>query len=1016
MNRSRALGAVGVLMLGQACGGAPPPDPIIKPPPLVITAAPPPAPVRAKWVFSDHSRSLAGKMDLGKDAGMLYVGEHGRRELVKGDADPVDAPTLALDDLVGVLKDDKGQYAFVADDGDVYVGKDPMGTLDTTRPGPLADIKGARLRSTTTGKAAIMGIASNDSRVLRTTDFGATWKPVDYAGGTKPYGKPISVALDSKGNGILIHVPQRVFVTHDDGATWAPIASPGIGARRVWRDGADRIFLEGFNWQRAKLDANALVVTSDEPEAIYKPAPKKTPDDAKSPTASDDEETDTVSVLAGDHLVQLANVYRHGKNREVHIRSSKLGEKSDKVITNTDLMSKDGLSHHVAGWNGTLLYLRSDDDSDENAPTSTVFLSNDYGATWTKDITIEGSDPQSDGVDVLVGPKGWAFIGALCANGESYGGGDDDEGGGGGAQNCGTRKIRPASATAFEDMAFTEDFVPASFYFDEAHDKVYALGNVPSSNEQRLYESAMSQNKFVRNKMDLAGNEVKAISVDSKGVLRAFTYDYKDGWTVVRRDADGKDLPKEYLPLDNGDLTFAGAHGLLLAGHNRGWETADGGATWIRVATNGSRSADCTDAGCRSGDAVRIGWDLPAAAKEENISATATPAPKPKDAPTPPATTPSPPAADLACKTSGAPSNLWATPSFDLSDNRADVRWAQIKHEDDQKVSLVVGGKTSIREVPLLAALPKRPPPAKGAKPDTMEYRSGDRTLTDGVVAARYSFQSKSSTGTFNPVDVDLTWFSFSTGKVGHHLLAKQKPFRVSSYGLTGDAQIVTGGLLYQALDQEPASFIHDDGKVEPLPLPPRASVRNALHVGTRWILGDAESGTTQIAWSDDNGKTWTTRAWTLDESGSSIGLMVLGGKPTVSLSRGGSPLALFGIDTTVPPEPPAPVVMDVNGSINNVCDASPGPLRLNMYIQYNQRAFKAHIDNGKKPASNLASSSRITHGLATGKACTASYMLYSNDETAFVYPDGANWAGWRFRRNDDPKKSSMLAEPISCK
>jgi len=75
------LGAVGVLVLGPACGG-PAVDPVVRPPTLVITAAP----TRAKWAFSDQSESMNAKLDLGKDTGVLYVGDNGRRSLIKGRA------------------------------------------------------------------------------------------------------------------------------------------------------------------------------------------------------------------------------------------------------------------------------------------------------------------------------------------------------------------------------------------------------------------------------------------------------------------------------------------------------------------------------------------------------------------------------------------------------------------------------------------------------------------------------------------------------------------------------------------------------------------------------------------------------------------------------------------------------------------------------------------------------------------------------------------------------------------
>src|SRR5205807_63105 len=142
-----------------------------------------------------------------------------------------------------------GDYAFVADDGDVYVSHDPLGTLDVARNGPLGDgepDKPTRFASITTGRAAIVGVAP-DGRVFRSADTGKSWAQVDWAGSSRPFGKPNAVAMDSKGNGVLLVLPQRLYVTNNDGASWTQLASPGIGARTVRRDGADRVFLEGYS-------------------------------------------------------------------------------------------------------------------------------------------------------------------------------------------------------------------------------------------------------------------------------------------------------------------------------------------------------------------------------------------------------------------------------------------------------------------------------------------------------------------------------------------------------------------------------------------------------------------------------------------------------------------------------------------------------------------------------------------------------------------------------------------------
>src|SRR5581483_2798706 len=222
------------------------------------------------------------------------------------------------------------------------------------------------------GKAAIVGITP-DRKLARTADYGNSWKTVDYAA-NKPYGKAVSVALDEKGNGLLLHLPQRLFVTHDDGATWAPIASPGIGARRVFRDGAGKIFLERYGGARAKLDGQSLAVTTEQPEAVYKPLPAI----AKSKPAdpSPNVRTESTTILTGDRIVEFTQIERHGKPREIEIASHKLGEKVDekaKPITSTDLLGKEGLSKNIAAWGSEIVYLREDDDADAESPTTTVF-------------------------------------------------------------------------------------------------------------------------------------------------------------------------------------------------------------------------------------------------------------------------------------------------------------------------------------------------------------------------------------------------------------------------------------------------------------------------------------------------------------------------------------------------------------------------------------------------------------------------------------------------------------------
>ena len=67
----------------------------------------------------------------------------------------------------------------------------------------------------------------------------------------------------------------------------------------------------------------------------------------------------------------------------------------------------------VAGNGSEIVYLRP--DSEQEGDSTTIFRSKDYGATWTKDGTVDGiSSHNADGSEISVGPKGWTFVTALC--------------------------------------------------------------------------------------------------------------------------------------------------------------------------------------------------------------------------------------------------------------------------------------------------------------------------------------------------------------------------------------------------------------------------------------------------------------------------------------------------------------------------------------------------------------------------------------------------------------------------
>ncbi len=497
----------------------------------------------------------------------------------------------------------------------VYTSDDPLGPLGLPRKDPKFEGEVIAV-----GRSSIFAITTVGHRFIRSQDLGATWQSVDYADRT--WGKVSSIAIDSAGNGLLVHLPKRLFVTHDDGATWKPMAFSGMERGRAVRDGEGHVFYDdGVSGSpTAKLVGNALVLTSQ------RPAPLPTHPIAP----SSGRRFHVTTLVAGDHVIDVQDI-RTVLERAFNFQSTKMGDSAGLPIAHPEIVG-EAVSQAIGGWGNTLLYLRNDanamhDGGQAAGRTSTVFWSSDFGVTWSQDATLEGSAPDR----VAVGPKGWAFINPLV-----------------GPDAASTYpKVRPADATVFEDVPMFLTF--PYFVFDERRDVVYAIA------PPDVFASPLSKNEFGRTQMRVVGT-LESGSVDDDGTLRVFAHEEgTEGWSVYSRDATGNNLPMEFLPLDHDtvehvdDVSFAGAHGLLLA-NDRAWETANGGVSWVRVAHDGGRLASCSSVGCWIDGDARVGWDLPAFAAQELRTTAVRPRPKPKpDDESPPV----PSRMALACKVSG---------------------------------------------------------------------------------------------------------------------------------------------------------------------------------------------------------------------------------------------------------------------------------------------------------------------------------------------------------------------------
>jgi photosystem II stability/assembly factor-like uncharacterized protein len=975
MRRGLALGAI-VLF---ACGGE---APVVNTPKPVASVTPKPVtPSGARWFFPSPLTGVKDKIDLG-DGSILLIGDQGRREVVKGE-NATDSQYLIPDSLIGAWKAGASQFVFMADSGDAYITHDPLGQF-VIRKGPATDKVKAKMLMT--GKAAAVTLMS-DGRMLRTADNGTTWSPIEYTS-TKLFGHIATMDMGHDGTGVIIHVPQRVFVTNDDGATWKPAKVPAMGIGRLTDDVDGGFYAVGYDRHYAKLQGDALVATNDSPKLLSTLA--VTPS-----TPEAEEDVETTKFLAGDRVIEVTRKTDGDKKEQVRFRSTRLGDKPGAYATVKELTSRQGYDDHVSAYGQNIVALRTDGDADENTPTSTIVTSSDGGATWKEGPKLQG-DSVVERESLAVGPKGWTFVPGLCGDfGDTH--------------SCTAGKIRVANGATFEDLLFTQEFRPRRFAFDEAHDKVYVIGLTESGNPT-VYESPLSANKFtpIAKPIKTSYHEHTRIAVTSDGTLHVFRIDTdKSVLMIERRDVTGKELPTMWLPksieLDSGlsGLAIAGARGVIMNGDAFGWETADAGATWTRIAGNGASSPECSDGGCIANDAQRLGWDLPlqAGSQAQTVKADTTAPSEDEAVPDDPRedVAGAPPRMTIACKAGATGTKVPSVPSFDAVNEPKDVFW-YLHEENAGKTTLTIGGKSGVRKETLIDTAP--------AAPKDVTRQTAQRSLTDGYAAVRYSKGPQT-------IDVELGAFSLETGRVIKTTLPKVPSFRVSSYGFTGEIQLVSGGLLYQSTDATPAFFIRDGGKIDRLALPPHASLAQAQHNGTAWMLFSTDShNMARVAYSNDNGGKWDERAWLVSDATWPRAQLVRGAHPWISASiKEGS--LLYNIGTPPADELPMPTVVDLK-QIDGPCDPKAAYTQTTLRSTRGGSVVTTSIDFGdKKPATNMTISQRMTRITPAAGVCTSGYTFYGDHTRAMLHRDGTKMFGWVFRSGSNYREQT--AYPLTC-
>jgi photosystem II stability/assembly factor-like uncharacterized protein len=863
-----------VLLAGLACGPGTAPTP--PKPPVTPPAAKGPEPVSpARWVIQSGKVERVGvRLDLGPGSA-LYVGAGGERWL-EHDGKTEAASTLLPDAIVAATRaaDGKG-VVFATAEGAAFEASDPLGAVGARRAPP------SKLHAVAAGRASLLGV--NDAgALLRSTDGGASWKEIPLAGAR---GALVKVALGEGGAGLALFAPQRLYASSDDGATWQPLASPGIGAVDVVRDVNGDVMLTG-------LDAAAVLklgpmrferVSRGARVGAYELAnPTARPLGLASATAKGS------GALVGDRYLEV--IADPEAKERWSLASAPLGGAPEiKRIAAFDGCTQLALAARgkatvalctmpapSSGIGGGGYRPGGGYTAPDYAPRLRIVRSEDAGATWKDDATIKAESGEP--VRGWLAPDGALFVDGGCKPSKSA---------------CYDRQLL---VHVPGDKAFAHVGTPRNWpklraiAWSADGKKAYALatgnggvGLLVSRDGGRDFSYVPLPTVPLEDEKaaPIGGSRAQfgAIAVDDKGVVYAAAH-VNDRWAIFTTSDDGVSVKGRLLPFRADAVELAGRRGFAYARDGHGYETADGGASWSNVAsprTTGEAQLACDDYGCLVGDrATRVGWG----------GGTGTPegaATKPKGA--------APVTGTYRCKTEGDWQPIgrsYAIPTAYDAEMVEGGRWTAVRQDLTKgSVAAIVGKPKAkgtgfdLKETPLFAA---------SGKDDAIV----GMPQIEGVAALRFHVKrltpAKGETiGAIAPnqnVDVELAWWVASTGQVKHATIRGVGPldpndvaFMAKDSSLlagVGLLSIAQGGIHVRPLQRAdaPLYFASDAGKVEKLTFPsvpskdpagePIGLHLDALRAGNRSVLiGIGEPGVQLFAaWANEAGTSWDAHTW----------------------------------------------------------------------------------------------------------------------------------------------------------
>jgi hypothetical protein len=616
MKRWQAATSLGLLAL--ACGE--PNKPAAQSPNSLLSSAPLSVNYKTPASYRYHPTRQAPVQAERRlsDGRLLFAGKRGERWLL----DPVThnlvaAANLAPEDLIAVLDADTG-FWFVGASGTSYEAKDPLGGfVRSSAPlEPLVRVSAAR--------RSIVGIPA-DRSLSRSADGAASFtrvgpKDVSFA----------DVELASDGTGLALAIPESIWLTRDEGASWSLLPEKTHGAFALSRDRQGHVRIDTVLGPYRFADGPPRLEpgpSSTAGQDLPANAPPRGPDAAAL--------TDGRAIVLGARYLELAASSARPSDYELW-----QGPLDGKLEASALPILKDCRAARISGFDRYLELACLRGSSDGGSIPISFFRSEDHGRHFAPEpFTSYGT---LSGFRFALGASGALIATGLCGSpspGCSTGGMFLRRE----AAHDGPREKRPSNARALPRAKF-ELFAAATPTLAEsalgltfsANGRVaYAVGRRSKTGALATFVSHDAGKSFEVHDLDLvrADSEdedqywehtqssvrLESFAAAEDGSLSVVLAD-RQGRALIVIDEQGRLLSGSKAPDPRALVAAVGMRAFALSVNSRkAWESLDGGVTWqslprFPLALCAPESEceiklRCASAGCVVGNEVsRIGW------------------------------------------------------------------------------------------------------------------------------------------------------------------------------------------------------------------------------------------------------------------------------------------------------------------------------------------------------------------------------------------------------------------------